>query len=163
MRGTITDAAPVEADATLLQLLLIVSDHLEVLAADLLDPVFDVLLELKVFRVRTEDLGEERPLRALQEVVTVGAMLDRKQGRVLRLLILQQGVCVQVGELDGLHGREEELQELLVLEFIGLMQLIEDFLDVSEIRGRRPSSVFQDFSEPIFVREFAHDCGFKTG
>jgi hypothetical protein len=134
-----------------------------VLAADLLHPVLDVLLELKVFWVRTEDLGEERPLRALQEVVTVGAMLDRKQGRVLCLLILQQGVCVQVGELDRLHGREEKLQELLVLEFIGLVQLIEDFLDVSEIWGRRPSSVFQDFSKPILVREFAHDCGFKTG
>ena len=112
------------------------------LAADLLDPVLDVLFELKVFRVRAEDLGEERPLRALQEVVTVGAMLDRKKGRVLCLLILQQGVCVQVGELDRLHGREEKLQELLVLEFIGLVQLIEDFLDVSEIWGRRPSSVF---------------------
>ena len=90
-------------------------------------------------------------------------MLDREQGRVLRLLILQQGVCVQVGELDRLHGREEKLQELLVLEFIGLVQLIEDFLDVSEIWGRRPTSVFQDFSEPILVREFAHDCSFKTG
>ena len=112
------------------------------LAADLLHAVLDVLLKFEVFRVRTEDLGEERPLRALQEVVTVGAMLDRKQGRVLRLLILQQGVCVQVGELDGLHGREEKLQELLVLEFIGLVQLIEDFLDVSEIRGWRPTSVF---------------------
>lgn len=106
MRGTITDAAPVEADASLLQLLLVVSDHLEVLAADLLHAVLDVLLEFEVFGVSTEDLGEERPLRALQEVVTVGAMLYRKEGRVLRLLILQQGVCVRVGELDGLHGRE---------------------------------------------------------
>ena len=68
-------------------------------------------------------------------------MLDRKQGRVLCLLILQQRVCVQVGELDGLHGWEEKLQELLVLKLIGLMQLIENFLDVSEVRGRTPPSV----------------------
>jgi len=68
-------------------------------------------------------------------------MLDRKQGWVLRVLILQQGVCVRVGQLDRLHGWEEKLQELLVLEFISLVQFIEDFLDVSEVRGRTPPSV----------------------
>jgi hypothetical protein len=68
-------------------------------------------------------------------------MLDRKQGRVLRVLILQQGVGVRVGQLDRLHGWEEQLQKLFVLEFISLMQLIENFLDVSEVRGRTPPSV----------------------
>ena len=91
------------------------------LAAYLLHTVLNILLKFKVFRIRTEDLCEKRPLRPLQEVVTVRAMLYRKQGWVLRLLILQQRVCVQVGELDRLHGREQKLQELLVLEFIGLV------------------------------------------
>ena len=53
------------------------------LAAYLLHPVLNVLLKFKVFRIRTEDLGKECPLRALQEVVAIGAMLDRKEGWVL--------------------------------------------------------------------------------
>jgi len=63
---------------------LVVADHFEVLAADLFDAVLDVLLQLEVLGVRTEDLREQGPLRALQEVVPVRAVLDREERRVLR-------------------------------------------------------------------------------
>jgi hypothetical protein len=77
-------------------LFLVVADHLKMFAADLLDSILDVGLEFEVFRVRTQDFSEKGPLRALQEIVPIWAMLDREKGWILRRLFLQKRVVLWV-------------------------------------------------------------------